>query len=1072
MAAAAAAAAATEQTSSNGPVKKSMREKAVERRTVNKEHNSNFKAGYIPIDEDRLHKTGLRGRKGNLAICVIVLLFILAVINLLITLVIWAVIRIGPNGCDSMEFHESGLLRFKQVSDMGVIHPLYKSTVGGRRNENLVITGNNQPIVFQQGTTKLSVEKNRTSITSDIGMQFFDPRTQNILFSTDYETHEFHLPSGVKSLNVQKASTERITSNATSDLNIKVDGRAIVRGNEGVFIMGKTIEFHMGGNVELKAENSIILNGTVMVSPTRLPSSSSGDQSGSSDWDKGLKSYVSIMRDFYFGVTVTVIVIGLRFPETATTPPRKSSIFHNSEYRCDGHLLTNYSSTRHTSQIAGIRDVRSLFSRVLFQSRTRKDWQTKRLDLSNHSLSKMTLSPLAPLHALEMLNLSNNAMHSLWLDLPGPCPEQPRHHSSRSPCSLPRLKVLILQRNQLRGTPKGLWKLTSLQSLDLSFNRIVHIGLADFHSCLHLESIYLKSNELRTIHPGAFKDLKKLQVVDLRSNALTTLAPLVTIALESPHLELDLADNQWQCGESSATFQNVTSASWREKWNAICNMSVGNEKSHLETPQIRISRNTHLLPTPRDVESLMQSKAERPQEGVDIHLSALERDAQADYDDLKEIWPQPPTELGDSKDGHVTDRKDEDPPDLALPICLSVFSTFVVAFCLGAFARPYIDRLWRQRCLNKRPGPEDAYSNEGFYDDIEAPRRVQHQERELHQAFHHQNLYESRNPSWVTEPSPDGAVMSERVRENSKMDPCSQQSPVQLEDNTGAGNGDCNVLPHGHTAHSALRGLPNADTHELISAVQDHNNVPEELHYDTVAQEYSLYEGVMDRSSTASPLGTVPGSIHGGCDELCQSQSRDVVAPDSKTLVPMNTQGSGESKERGCPEPLGEFSEERQVSDSIRGLATQQPGFQGVNAEEKLSDVYDEVPHNEPKDVDLPSLMPRWGSGPHVTPTTEEPLDPLYDLVANYESDSEEGSLFTLSSESSEDTRSLAEEQVSMEKGGAGQPLPSRSSGEYKTNGTSAESDEDITSQRILEKCEIREALFENPLFSSPDSFV
>lgn len=62
-----------------------MREKAVERRNINKEHNSNFKAGYIPIDEDRLHKTGLRGRKGNLAICVIVLLFILAVINLIVS---------------------------------------------------------------------------------------------------------------------------------------------------------------------------------------------------------------------------------------------------------------------------------------------------------------------------------------------------------------------------------------------------------------------------------------------------------------------------------------------------------------------------------------------------------------------------------------------------------------------------------------------------------------------------------------------------------------------------------------------------------------------------------------------------------------------------------------------------------------------------------------------------------------------------------------------------------------------------------------------------------------------------
>ncbi|XP_054846525.1 beta-sarcoglycan [Eublepharis macularius] len=285
-AAGAAATSASEQQSSNGPMKKSMREKAVERRNVNKEHNSNFKAGYIPIDEDRLHKTGLRGRKGNLAICVILLLFILAVINLIITLIIWTVIRIGPNGCDSMEFHESGLLRFKQDSDMGIIHPLYKSTVGGRRNEDLVIIGENQPIVFQQGETKLSVETDKTLITSDIGMEFVDPRTQNTLFSTDYNTHEFHLPSGVKTLNVQRASTERVTSNATSDLNIRTDERAIVRGNEGVFIMGKTIEFHMGGDMELRADNSIILNGSVVVNTSRLPSYSYEEQFNNGDWER------------------------------------------------------------------------------------------------------------------------------------------------------------------------------------------------------------------------------------------------------------------------------------------------------------------------------------------------------------------------------------------------------------------------------------------------------------------------------------------------------------------------------------------------------------------------------------------------------------------------------------------------------------------------------------------------------------------------------------------------------------------------------------------------------------------
>lgn len=62
-----------------------MREKAIERRSINKEHNSNFKAGYVPIEEERLHKTGLRGRKGNMAVCIVILLFLLALINLIVS---------------------------------------------------------------------------------------------------------------------------------------------------------------------------------------------------------------------------------------------------------------------------------------------------------------------------------------------------------------------------------------------------------------------------------------------------------------------------------------------------------------------------------------------------------------------------------------------------------------------------------------------------------------------------------------------------------------------------------------------------------------------------------------------------------------------------------------------------------------------------------------------------------------------------------------------------------------------------------------------------------------------------
>lgn len=73
-------------------------------------------------------------------------------------------------------------------------------------------------VVFQQGTTKLSVEKDKTSIVSDVGISFTDPRTQTTFFSTDFENHEFHLPKGVKVLSVKKASTERVCTVSSNSL--------------------------------------------------------------------------------------------------------------------------------------------------------------------------------------------------------------------------------------------------------------------------------------------------------------------------------------------------------------------------------------------------------------------------------------------------------------------------------------------------------------------------------------------------------------------------------------------------------------------------------------------------------------------------------------------------------------------------------------------------------------------------------------------------------------------------------------------------------------------------------------
>uniref|UniRef100_A0AAV2L078 Beta-sarcoglycan n=1 Tax=Knipowitschia caucasica TaxID=637954 RepID=A0AAV2L078_KNICA len=451
---------ASEQESSNGPMKKSMREKAIERRNVNKEHNSNFKAGYIPIEEERLHKTGLRGRKGNMAVCIIVLLFLLALINLIITLVIWTVIRIGPNGCDSMEFHESGLLRFKQKADMGIVHPLHKSTIGGRKDKDLVIVGNNNPVVFQQGTTKLSVEKDKTSVVSDVGISFTDPRSQNTYFSTDFENHEFNLPKGVKVLSVKKASTERITSSASSDLNIKGDGKAIIRGNEGVNIMGRTVEFKMGGGIELRAENSIVLNGSVMFNATRIPNSA-----GDVYFDEGLERYKLCMC-----ADGTLFRVQLR--------QQKHLRLWIGRVECPVFSVSQDSIRIVMAMSPGLR--------------------------LGQSTSRLRRSCVLSAPTLQLLSVQRNQLQKLPQGL----------GQQRS------LQVLIIAFNTISTLEqKDFFHLEQLEELDLQHNLISSLHPQIFEKLYRLKHLDLSFNLLTTIHPVTYMTLQHIGAdVAIRGN--------------------------------------------------------------------------------------------------------------------------------------------------------------------------------------------------------------------------------------------------------------------------------------------------------------------------------------------------------------------------------------------------------------------------------------------------------------------------------------------------------------------------------------------------------------------------
>ncbi|XP_012381459.3 leucine-rich repeat-containing protein 66 [Dasypus novemcinctus] len=780
------------------------------------------------------------------------------------------------------------------------------------------------------------------------------------------------------------------------------------------------------------------------------------------------------MKNLYF--RVVSIVIGLSFTGTMPSTLRKSIVLSNSECQWNGYPLMNCSFTgKHAmhvdiSQSATTVDKSFNFIRLLLQSHMKQEeWKIKHLDLSNNRLSKITLTTLAYLHNLEILNLSNNAIYSISLDPPSHKSSWVKRHRSSVRNGLPFLKVLILQRNKLSDTPKGLWTLKSLQSLDLSFNGISQVGLTDFHNCLQLENLYLKSNKIFRIHPEAFKDLKNLQVVDLSNNALTTILPMMVIALELPQLEVDLADNEWQCDYSIRGFQDFISESWRKKWNVICNKSKETEEAYWWIPKGRIPSETHLPHINlRHMKNLITSKPE---------MGEMEPISSASSEKPSRL----PRWIRSARDIQRASSEEDVSQDLPLAVCLSVFITFLVAFFLGAFTRPYVDRLWQQRSQDRSPGSGKAYSNEGIYDEIEAAENIQHPARHLHQVSHDPNLYQNQDLFSVIEPSPYAAVIHNRtLGTNGK--PGSRQKTEQCGTHTGAGNESDPALPNDSAACFILHGHPNAKNNELISAAQDHmyrNDSLTELIYETVAQENSLSEPPIGISSVAGRLQTGSGPIHDDSQGLDPSLSKKMTAFLSRMQTYTKSQSTGNNEEGWGTEPSDtagswvEFSKERQGSTYMNSLHTQLQSSQVASVKEDLSACYSATTHSNPEDTEPSVFPPQWSNDGHITPANKAPMqssapsDTQSELGTNYDSD--EGSLFTLSSE---DARNVSDEEAHGEEScRAGEPLEEENSGAREGNVKAVESLEDsITLQRIPWKCGYQEDHFEKSLISGPDS--
>lgn len=366
---------------------------------------------------------------------------------------------------------------------------------------------------------------------------------------------------------------------------------------------------------------------------------------------------------------------------------------------------------------------------------------------------------------------------------------------------------------------------------------------------------------------------------------------------------------------------------------------------------------------------------------------------QQDHGGSKAQRRRPPRRVRSTQDRQAAGGTEAASQHLALAVCLAVFITFFVAFCLGAWTRPYIDRLWQQRCRKKSPGSDLAYSNEGYCDETDSAGDSQHPRGDLHQAPRGLSLWEPGHPFSGTRASPQAAVTAGRTRGPSREEPGGRQGRGQRGAEPGGGRRRDNVLPNGRAACSAPRGRPGADGHPLAERGRTcRSGVRGEVDSETEAQEDAPSGHSMGIPGIAGSLPTGSGSIHQDSNASGPPLSREITA----TLSKMQ-------------------------------MCTKAPGTGGRE-------------------------------------DTQDELD----------TDSDEGSLFTLSSGGSEGARNGSDgEADGEESSGTSEPPEDRDPEGRKDNVASSESLGDTTSQKAQGKCENQEEdRFGQPLISRSDSSV
>ncbi|KFW64007.1 Leucine-rich repeat neuronal protein 4, partial [Pygoscelis adeliae] len=141
---------------------------------------------------------------------------------------------------------------------------------------------------------------------------------------------------------------------------------------------------------------------------------------------------------------------------------------------------------------------------TFFQLAQEDSWENDRITLQLTN-SSPTAFPVCLPEALETLDLSNNLLEEV---------------NGTEIANLPRLRVLSLRQNHLQAVRWGSEALSSLLSLDLSFNKLSSVPSCHSSALPNLRWLSLAGNPLIEIQPLAFSCYPQLQFLNLSATLL------------------------------------------------------------------------------------------------------------------------------------------------------------------------------------------------------------------------------------------------------------------------------------------------------------------------------------------------------------------------------------------------------------------------------------------------------------------------------------------------------------------------------------------------------------------------